>query len=85
MNKFDTCIKYMELETFNKKYNTVIDRNMPLYSVHKQLESIGTIECGFIAKSEQRALETVLRSIDEYIVNLENVFYLCVRNCIDRG
>lgn len=80
MEKFGTCIKHMELETFNKKYNTVIDRNMSLYSVHRQLESVFNIECGFIAKTERRALETVLKSMDEYIINIETVFYLCVRD-----
>lgn len=79
MGNFDTCIKHMVLETFNKKYNTVIDRNMSLYSVHRQLESVFNIECGF-AKTERRALETVLKSMDEYIINIENVFYLCVRD-----
>lgn len=79
MNEFDICIKNTDLETFNQKYNTVIDRNMSLYSVHRQLERVSNIECGFIAKTEKRALETVLKSMDEYIINIDNVFYLCIR------
>lgn len=79
MNDNNTYIKKVTLKEFNKKFNTVIYRNMSLYSVHKQLERVSNIECGFIAKSEERALESVLNSLDEYIINVDNVIYLCVR------
>lgn len=83
MNDNNTYIKKIGLKEFNQKYSTLIYRNMPLYSIHRQLERVSSMECGFIAKSEKRALERVLNSLDEYIINIDNVIYLCVREADD--
>ena len=80
MNRRDVCIKNIDLETFNNKYDTVIDRNMAMYSLFSQLEKISTISCGYVTKTEDRALKAVLKSMNEYIINIEDVFYLCVRD-----
>lgn len=80
MNSLDVHIENIDSITFNNKYDTVIDRNMTLYSVLRQLERIPSIMCGYVSTTEKRALETVLKSMNEYIINIENVFYLCVRD-----
>ncbi|MGJ7589046.1 hypothetical protein [Staphylococcus shinii] len=46
MNSLDVIIENIDLKSFNEKYNTVIDRNMTLYSLHSQLERIPSVMCG---------------------------------------
>lgn len=73
-------IDSIDLKTFNRFYNINIERDMGVEEVHMQLESISTISCGFIAKYKSNAMRAVLKASKEYIINVENIFYLCVKD-----
>lgn len=73
-------IDNIDLKTFNSLHDINIKRDMGVEEVHMQLESVDTISCGFVAKNEDKAMRAVLRGSNEYIINVENIFYLCVKD-----
>lgn len=73
-------VETLDLKTFNQLYNVKIRRTMPIEKVHQQLESVFTFQCGIVETDRNRALSKVLTDLNEYIINIENVFYLVVRN-----
>lgn len=78
--KTNTKIENYDFKTFNHLFDTQINENMDVIEVHTELEQIFSISCGIVATSKAEALEKVLNYCDEYIINLENTFYLCVRD-----
>jgi uncharacterized protein (DUF302 family) len=71
-------VETLDIKTFNQLYNVKIKRNMSVEQVHQQLESIFSIRCGIVETDKNEALKKVLKSMDEYIINLENIYFLVV-------
>lgn len=73
-------VETLDIKTFNQLYNVQIKRNMSQVQVHQQLESVITFRCGIVETNKNRALQKVLKSMDEYIISLENIYFLVVKD-----
>lgn len=72
-------VQSYDLKTFNSLYGIRIKSNMKVEQVHQQLEGAFTIDCRIVATSKSEALQKVLSSMNEYIINIEDIFFLCIR------
>ncbi|WP_436962377.1 hypothetical protein [Staphylococcus shinii] len=79
ITKERTQVERITLKEFNDLYNVIIKESMDFIEVHEQLEKITNFRCGIVSKDFETAITKVLRYTDEYIINIENVFYLCVK------
>lgn len=72
-----------DLKTFNSLYGIKIKSNMKVEQVHEQLEGAFTIDCRIVATSKSEAMKKILVDMNEYIINIENIFYLVIRESKD--
>lgn len=79
MTSMMTKIEKINLQAFNKKYKVKLKKSMDFIEVHEQLENVSSFRCGIVANDFDTAIRKVLRYTNEYIINIENIFYLCVR------
>lgn len=75
-----TRVEKIDLQTFNKLFKVKLKKNMNFIQVHSQLENITSFRCGIVAKDFDAAITKVLRHAGEYIINIEDTFYLCVKS-----
>lgn len=80
MENRGVLIESVDVKTFNSLYNTKIRKNMKVEQVFQQLEYVFSFSCGIVEKDKQRAIQKTLTNMEEYIINIENTFYLVVRN-----
>jgi hypothetical protein len=67
---------YTSIQHFNKVNNVEINKEQDYHEIFDELEKT-PYRCGFIALTEERA--KTVRLQEEYIINLEDTFYLCVK------
>lgn len=79
MTSMMTKVEKIDLQAFNKKYKVELEKSMDFIEVHNQLEYISSFRCGIVANDFDTAIRKVLRYTNEHIINIENIFYLCVR------
>ncbi|RIN23982.1 hypothetical protein [Staphylococcus succinus] len=79
ITKERTWVDRKTLKEFNDLYNVNIEASMDFIEVHEQLEKIKEFRCGIVANDFETAIIKVLRYTSEYIINIENTFYLCVK------
>lgn len=80
MENRGVLIESVDIKTFNSLYNTKIRKNMKVEQVFQQLEYVFSFSCGIVENDKQRAIQKTLTNMEEYIINIENTFYLVVRN-----
>lgn len=74
-----TRVDSITLKEFNDSHNVNIEESMKFIEVHEELDKIKKFRCGIIAKDFETAFIKLLRNTNEYIINIENTFYLCVK------
>ncbi|MGJ7589121.1 hypothetical protein [Staphylococcus shinii] len=75
-----TTVESYTLKQFNDQYNVNIEGNMDYIEVHEQLAKITKFSCGIVANDFDTAMNKLLKCTLEYIINIEDTFYLCVRD-----
>lgn len=72
-------VQTVDIKTFNGLYNVRIRKNMTIEKVIQQTNAIFTLEIVTVETSHNEALQKVNVDNGEYIINIENTFYLCVK------
>lgn len=67
---------YTSIQAFNKEHNIEINSQDEFNEIFDELEKT-PYRCGFIALNKEKA--EIVRLNEEYIINLEDKLYLCVR------
>lgn len=72
-------VEKVDIKTFNGLYNVQLRKNMTIEKVTQQTNAIFTLEVIKVETNCNEALQKVNVDNGEYIINIENTFYLCVK------
>ncbi|MFF0676860.1 hypothetical protein ACFYSI_13135 [Staphylococcus xylosus] len=72
-------VETVDIKTFNGLYNMQLRKNMTIEKVIQQTNTIFTLEVVKVETKRNEALQRVNVENGEYIINIENTFYLCVK------
>lgn len=74
-----TRVDRITLKNFNELNQVNIKEGMDYIDVHDELTKIKDIRCGIVEKDFNKAMRKLLTCIGEYIINIEETYYLCVK------
>ncbi|PTK88626.1 hypothetical protein [Staphylococcus gallinarum] len=79
MESKKVLIQNVDMKTFNGLYNIKLRKNMTTEKVIQQTNAIFTLEVIAVETNHNEILKKVNVDNEEYIINIENIFYLCVK------
>lgn len=79
MESKKVIVETVDIKTFNGLYNVQIRKNMTTEKVRQQTNAIFSLEINKIETNRNEAIKKVNVDNGEYIINIENTFYLCVK------
>lgn len=79
MESKKVLIQNVDMKTFNGLYNIKLRKNMTTEKVIQQTNAIFTLEVIAVETNPNEILKKVNVDNEEYIINIENIFYLCVK------
>ena len=79
MESKKVIVETVDIKTFNGLYNVQIRKNMTTEKVRQQTNAIFSLEIIKIETNRNEAIKKVNVDNGEYIINIENTFYLCVK------
>lgn len=79
MKSKKVLVQTVDIKTFNGLYNVKLRKNMTIEKVTQQTDAIFTLEVLAVETNRNEALKKVDVDNGEYIINIEDIFYLCVK------
>lgn len=79
MKSKKVLVQTVDIKTFNGLYNVKLRKNMTIEKVTQQTDAIFTLEVLAVETNRNEAFKKVNVNNGEYIINIEDIFYLCVK------
>lgn len=79
MKSKKVLVQTVDIKTFNGLYNIKLRKNMTIEKVTQQTDAIFTLEVLAVETNRNEAFKKVNVDNGEYIINIEDIFYLCVK------
>lgn len=79
MKSKKVLVQTVDIKTFNGLYNVKLRKNMTIEKVTQQTDAIFTLEVLAVETNRNEAFKKVNVDNGEYIINIEDIFYLCVK------
>lgn len=79
MKSKKVLVQTVDIKTFNGLYNVKLRKNMTIEKVTQQTDAIFTLEVLAVETNRNEAIKKVNVDNGEYIINIEDIFYLCVK------
>ncbi|MGJ7589052.1 hypothetical protein [Staphylococcus shinii] len=77
-------VETVDIKTFNGLYNVQLRKNMTTEKVNQLTNAIFSLEVIKVERNRNKAWNKVNVDNGEYIINIENTFYLCVKESQDK-
>lgn len=79
MKSKKVLVQTVDIKTFNGLYNVKLRKNMTIEKVTQQTDAIFTLEVLTVETNRNEAFKKVNVDNGEYIINIEDIFYLCAK------